>query len=114
GPAGGGALWAVPRGAPRELSRSSGVGRAGRRPGGCGPCPRGPSLPPAAPPMLAMQPHAQRRKQLLGIDRLGEIVGGARLQALLAVALHGFGSERNDRQPPERPLLPGRGNGLIP
>src|SRR5271167_18016 len=41
----------------------------------------------AAP--LAMQPHAQRRHQLLYVHRLGQIVGCAGLQALFAIALHG-------------------------
>ena len=48
---------------------------------------------------LAMQPHAQRRQQLLGVDRLGEIVRGAGLEALLAVALHRLRGQRDDRQP---------------
>ena len=47
----------------------------------------------------AMQPHAQRGQQLLGVDRLGEIIRRARLQAFLAVALHRLGGQRDDRQP---------------
>jgi hypothetical protein len=33
-----------------------------------------------------MQPHAQRGEKLFGVDRLGEIIRGAGLQAFLAVA----------------------------
>src|SRR6185437_3602934 len=46
----------------------------------------------------AMQPHAHEREQLFGIHRLRDIVGGARFEALLTVALHGLGGERDDRQ----------------
>jgi len=52
-----------------------------------------------------VQPHAQRRQELLGVHWFGEIIGGAGLQALLAVALHRFGGERDDRQPAELRLL---------
>ena len=38
----------------------------------------------------AVQPHADGEKQLLGVDGFGQIVGGAGLQAFLAVALHRF------------------------
>ena len=43
----------------------------------------------------------KRRQQLLGIDRLGEIVGRAGLQTFFAVALHRLGGQRDDRQPAE-------------
>ena len=49
-------------------------------------------------PILAVQPHAQRGQQLFGVDRLRQIVGGAGLQALLAIALHRLGGQRDDRQ----------------
>src|SRR5947209_8112263 len=62
---------------------------------------------------LAMEPHPQRGEQLFGVDRLGEIIGGARLQAFLAVALHGLGGERHDRQPAQRRLGANRLDGLI-
>ena len=45
------------------------------------------------------------RQQLLGVDRLGDVVGGAGLEAFLAVALHGLGRERDDRQPAEARVL---------
>ena len=45
-----------------------------------------------------VQPDAQQREQLLGVDRLGDVVGRAGLDALLAVALHRLGGERDDRQ----------------
>ena len=52
-------------------------------------------------PLLPMQPHSQGRQELLGVDRLCEIIGGAGFQTLLTVAFHRFGGQRNDRQPPE-------------
>ena len=45
-----------------------------------------------------MQPGPQGRQHLLGVHRLGEIVPGPRLDALLAVALHGLGGHGDDRQ----------------
>ena len=39
-------------------------------------------------------------KKLLGVDRLGKIVRSAGLETLLAIALHGFGGQRDDRQAP--------------
>src|SRR5262245_5910363 len=55
-------------------------------------------------PWSPMQPHTQRRQELLGVDGLGKIVGGTGLQALLAVALHGLGRECDDGQPVEAGL----------
>ena len=46
----------------------------------------------------AVQPYAQQRQQLLGVDRLRDVVGRAGLQALLAVALHRLGRQRQNRQ----------------
>src|SRR5689334_22771507 len=45
-----------------------------------------------------VQPDPQQREQLLGVDRLRDVVGGARLDALLAVALHRLGGDGDDRQ----------------
>ena len=45
-----------------------------------------------------MEPHAKRRKQLVGIDRLGQVVRRSRFQAFLAVTLHGFRRQRDDRK----------------
>ena len=45
-----------------------------------------------------MQPAAHGREQLLGVNRLGKILRGPRLEALLAIALHRFGRQRDDRQ----------------
>src|SRR4051812_30307883 len=44
------------------------------------------------------EPDAQQRQQLLGVDRLGDVVRGAGVDALLAVALHRLGGQRDDRQ----------------
>src|SRR3954454_2384386 len=60
-----------------------------------------------------MQPHAQRREQLLGVNRLGEIIGSTRFQALLAIAFHRLGGERDDGQASERRLLADYSHGLI-
>ena len=48
---------------------------------------------------LAMQPYAKRRQQLFGIDRLGEIVRGAGLEAAFAIAFHRLRRQSDDRQP---------------
>ena len=53
----------------------------------------------------AMQPHAQDGQQLLGIDRLGEIVGGAGLQAFFAVAFHRLCGQGDNRQAAERAVF---------
>src|SRR4030095_9083644 len=49
----------------------------------------------------AVQPHPHQRPQLLGVDRLGDVVRSAAFQALLAVALHRLRGEGDDRQQPE-------------
>src|ERR1700684_35433 len=63
--------------------------------------------------MLAVQPHAQRGEQLLDVDRLREIVGRAGLQAFLTVALHGFGRQRQNGQPPRLGLRANRLDGFV-
>ena len=50
---------------------------------------------------------------MFGVDRLGEVVGSARIQALLAVALHRFGGQGDYRQSPEFIVLPDLGHRLI-
>src|SRR6266446_3085976 len=50
-----------------------------------------------SPPPLANQPRPQHRDELLGVDRLGQVVPGAGLDALLAITLHGLGGDRDDR-----------------
>src|SRR5690606_40031636 len=47
---------------------------------------------------LPMQPHAQHRDQLLGIDGFCDVIRGTGLDTLLAVSLHGLRSEGDDRQ----------------
>ena len=42
-------------------------------------------------------------EQLLGVDWFGQIVRSAGLEALLAVALHRFGGQRDDGQAAEAP-----------
>src|SRR5580700_8709044 len=45
-------------------------------------------------------------QKMIGLHRLGEVVGGPRLDALLPVALHRLGGERDDRQVDELRHLP--------
>src|SRR5688500_2352702 len=45
-----------------------------------------------------IQPYPQQRQQLLGFDRLGDIIRCARFEALLAVAFHSLGGQGDDRQ----------------
>src|SRR5258706_15039600 len=47
---------------------------------------------------LLVQPDAHQGHQLLDVDRLGDVVRGARLYALLAVLLHRFRGDRHDGQ----------------
>src|SRR5918999_5653144 len=49
---------------------------------------------------LSIQPPPQHRQQVDTVDGLGEIVPGARLDALGAVALHRLRGHRDDRQLP--------------
>jgi len=63
--------------------------------------------------VLAVQPHAQRRQQLFGVDRLGEIIRSPGFQAFLAVALHSLGSQGDDGQAAEGGIFPDAPDGLI-
>src|SRR4029434_2874779 len=49
---------------------------------------------------LANQPRPQHRDELLGVDRLGQIIPRPGLDTLLTIALHGLGGNRGD---PDRP-----------
>ena len=60
-----------------------------------------------------MQPHPQRRHQLLNVYRLRQIVGGARFEAFLTIAFHGLGGQRQNRQPPIGRIRANRLNGFI-
>src|SRR6476620_6111375 len=60
------------------------------------------------------QPHAHEREQLVGIHWLGNVVARTRVEALLAVALHGLGRQRQDRQRPVLGLLADLAHGLVP
>src|SRR6478735_12395158 len=62
----------------------------------------------------SMEPHAQRRDELLGVDGLGEVIGRARLQALVAVAHHRLRRERDDRQAAVLGLLADLAHRLVP
>ena len=44
--------------------------------------------------VLAIEPGTQQRKQFVGIDGFGDIVGGAGDEAFVAITLHGFGGQR--------------------
>src|SRR5262245_15038631 len=57
-----------------------------------------PCRPPAPVTASAMQPRAQHADHELRLDRLRKVVPRTRLDALLAVALHRLGSDRDDRQ----------------
>src|ERR1700694_2862904 len=60
-----------------------------------------------------VQPHTDQGKQLVGVHRFGDVVRRPRLQALLAVAFHGLGSESDDRQQPELMLAADAAHGLV-
>src|SRR5450759_1385108 len=47
---------------------------------------------------LSVQPDPKQRNELLRVDRLGDVVGRARLHALLPVALHGLRRQGDDRK----------------
>src|SRR5919106_817245 len=61
---------------------------------------------------LSMQPASQHREQMQAIDGLGQVVPGARLDALLAVALHRLRRHRDDRQGAAPRQLPDLLDGL--
>ena len=48
-------------------------------------------------------PDPQQRQQQVDVDRLGDIVRGAGVEAFLPVALHRLGGDRDQRQVGERP-----------
>ena len=48
------------------------------------------------------QARVQDAREAIGIHGLGQVVGRADLDALLAIALHRLGRERDDRQRAER------------
>src|SRR5215471_14074830 len=56
-------------------------------------------------PSSSVQPHAQEGEELLGVHGLRDVVGRARLEALVAVALHRLRGERDDRQEAEARVL---------
>src|SRR5262249_57070448 len=58
-------------------------------------------MPPGSSPAIAAsarQPQADRGQEATRVHRLGEVVGCARLDALLAVPLHRLGRQRDDRE----------------
>jgi hypothetical protein len=61
----------------------------------------------------SVQPHAQQGQQLLRFDGLGDVVGGAGLEALLAVALHRLGGQGDDREVGEARVLADLAGGLV-
>ena len=48
--------------------------------------------------LLAIQPYTHQRKQLIGIDWLGDIVRSPCLDTFPSIILHRFGGQRNNRQ----------------
>src|ERR1700679_1288026 len=62
----------------------------------------------------AMKPHSDSKQQLLGVDRFGEIIGGAGFKAFLPVALHRLGRQRDNGEPPEGRIRTDNANGLVP
>src|SRR5205807_1451661 len=68
---------------------------------------------PLDPITLTVQPRPYQGQQLLGVHRLGDVVRSPRLEALLAVALHGLGGEGDDRQQPELMLAADAAHGLV-
>src|SRR6202030_3560479 len=50
------------------------------------------------PVTLAMQPHPQSGHQLLDVDRFRQVVGSSRVEAFLAISLHGLRRQRQNRQ----------------
>src|SRR5207249_924944 len=56
--------------------------------------------------LLPGQPPAHEGQELAAVDRLGDVVGRAGCEALLAVALHRLGCQRDDRELLELGSLP--------
>src|SRR5690349_10614140 len=54
---------------------------------------------------LTVQSHAQQGEELISVDGFRDVVRGARLKTLFAVALHRFRRQRQDWQRPELRLL---------
>src|SRR4051795_10080209 len=61
----------------------------------------------------SLQPHPHERQELVHVHRLGDVVGGPRGDALLAVALHRLRRERDDRQVLEAARRPDRARRLV-
>ena len=55
----------------------------------------------------------QNSEELVHVDRLRYVIGGARLQTLLAVALHRLRGDRDYRQGPERVVATDLAHGLV-
>ena len=77
--------------------RPPGAGPLGRPPGQGPPLVR-PAAGRVRTAVAAGQPALHAGQQFLGVDRLGHVVAGARVEALLPVALHGPRGHRDDGQ----------------
>src|ERR1700734_1801130 len=60
-----------------------------------------------------MEPHSQRREELLGIDGFRQILGSPSLKTLLTISFHCLRREGNNWQSPERSVLPNHLHSLI-
>src|SRR5262245_32143134 len=47
---------------------------------------------------VPIEPDAQHRKELIHVDRLGDVIGGAGFDALVAIGLHRLGCQSDDRK----------------
>src|SRR5215510_12484258 len=47
---------------------------------------------------VPIEPDAQHRKELIHVDRLGDVIGGSGFEALVAIGLHRLGSQSDDRE----------------
>src|SRR5262245_13717701 len=65
------------------------------------------------PDLLPMKPHPERRQQLLGVHRLGEIVRSPCLEAFLAVPFHRFRGQGDDGESQQTRVLPDPAYGLV-
>src|ERR1700675_3112952 len=45
-------------------------------------------------------PHSKHREKIIQVDRFGDVVGSASLDAFRAVAFHGLGRQSDDRKRP--------------
>src|SRR6266850_6392936 len=80
-------------------SRESSISSRSSWAGGCLPTPAGSREAPIEDVIgLLVQPDSHQRKELVGVDRLRDVVGGPRGDRLLAVALHRLRCEGDDRQ----------------